>query len=119
MKRTTLLTSAGALLLSGLSMQASAQSEFVAADGTLGTQLCMAVSSNSRHQLTKIMSETGANSKIFKNKLQCNNLSVREFASLYGFERSLQTLRITPLTQTSIHDLAFVHGTKLTTVSGS
>ncbi|WP_462158483.1 DUF3718 domain-containing protein [Pseudoalteromonas sp. GB56] len=119
MKRTTLLSSAAILMLGSLSVPASAQTEFVATNNSIGTQLCMAVSTNNRHELSKVMNENGISAKVFQRKLQCNSLSVREFASLYGFDRSLQTLRMTPLTQTSIHDLAMVHGTKLTTVTGS
>ena len=119
MKRTTLLCSAGTLLLSTLSLHVSADEQFFPGNDTVGTQLCMAITTNSPLKLRRALSDTGARINVVKNDLHCNSLSVREFASLYGFDKSLRTLKVEPLTQTSIYDLAKVHGDKLQTVVGS
>lgn len=119
MKRTTLLGSAGALILGALSFNASAQDEFIAADNTVGTQLCMAITEDAPLKLRNTMNDHRVRSYVVINKLQCNDLTVRQFASLYGFERSLKKLGMTPLTETSIHDLAKIHGDELNVVYGS
>ncbi|MBS3796549.1 DUF3718 domain-containing protein [Pseudoalteromonas sp. BDTF-M6] len=119
MKRTTLLGSAGALILGALSSHAMANEQFVAADNTVGTQLCMAITKDNPFKLDREMDKHHIRHHIMTKKLLCNDLSVREFASLYGFERSLKKLRLTPLTETSIHDLAQVHGDTILVVSGS
>ncbi|MFY8273377.1 DUF3718 domain-containing protein [Pseudoalteromonas sp. SSDWG2] len=120
MKRTTLLSSAGAVILGALSMNVSADEQrFVAADNSVGTQLCMAITKDSPLKLKKAMDYHRARTHLVVNDLQCNDLTVRQFASLYGFERSMKRLNITPLTETSIRDLAKVHGDKLNVVVGS
>ncbi|WP_462158482.1 DUF3718 domain-containing protein [Pseudoalteromonas sp. GB56] len=119
MKRTTLLGSAGAVILGALSMSASAQSNFIAADDSIGTQICMAITKDSPLKLRNEMKNHHVRKTVVVNKLQCNDLTVRQFASLYGFDRTLKGLGMTPLTETSIHDLAKVHGDTLTVVSGS
>ena len=119
MKRTTLLGTAGVLLLGSLSSHAMANEQFVAADNTVGTQLCMAITKDNPFKMAQAMEKHNIPRHRLTKRLSCNDLSVREFASLYGFERSLQKLRLSPLTETSIHDLAKVHGDTILVVSGS
>ncbi|TLX51549.1 hypothetical protein CWC31_05240 [Pseudoalteromonas ruthenica] len=118
MKRTALLTSA--LTLGLLSTTAAADSsKFVAADNSAGTELCMAITKNSPLKLRRSMKEHYVNTYTMENKLACNDLTVRQFASLYGFDRSLKVLNIERLTETSIRDLAAKNDTDSFMVYGS
>lgn len=105
----TLLVSTVAVTLASsvaLSSNAQANPEFYGADETPGTALCLAITKDHPRALRKEMQSQRVNRYVMDRKLSCNNLTVQEFASFYGFERSLNTLGIAPMTNTSIKDLA-------------
>jgi hypothetical protein len=104
-----LLTSTGALA-----------NKFVAADNTAQTQLCLAIASN--HQLTiyKTIRQFNTRKTLLSKKLECNDMSVAEFASKYNLLNSANFLNLNT-TSTHIKDLsaATEDTTALITISGS
>lgn len=114
---TTLCTT---LLLGSAVITSTAQAaEFSAADNTPGTQLCMAVTSNKPLNLHLTMKDMRISKHTVEKKLRCNEMSVAEFASNYGFERTAGYLNIEVETNTSIHDIAMHDNNAVLVVAGS
>ncbi|WP_249314942.1 DUF3718 domain-containing protein [Pseudoalteromonas sp. S1727] len=93
--------------------------QFVAADNTPGTQICMAVASNKPIKLYLAMKEFRMNKSKTASKLQCNNMSMAEFTGTYGFDRTASRLGIDATTGTSIQDLAKLEQQTIMVVAGS
>ncbi|MBQ4852603.1 DUF3718 domain-containing protein [Pseudoalteromonas sp. MMG012] len=113
----TVLSSAAILLASSSSLA----HEFIAADNTPATQLCMAVASNHKLTLRKEVREHNISRPVLTNRLACNNMSIDTFATLYNLENSANFLNIDMTTSTHIRDLsASINNTQTTLViSGS
>lgn len=102
------LTVIGATLLittAGFTSQANA-TEFVAADESIGTQICMAIASNKRTTLKNTMASHKVTHYTIKNKLTCNDMSVATFANTYNLNRTASQLHFDLNTLTSIRDLS-------------
>lgn len=102
------LTAIGATLLittAGFTSQANA-TEFVAADDSVGTQLCMAIAKNKRTTLKNEMESHNATIRMVNNKLTCNGMSVSAFANTYDLTQSARHLYIDLNAITSIRDLS-------------
>ncbi|MBW4965553.1 MULTISPECIES: DUF3718 domain-containing protein [unclassified Pseudoalteromonas] len=82
--------------------------QFVAADSTPGTQICMAVASNKAYVLRKAQQSLNVKKSIISNKLTCNNLPMGDFVARYNLDKSANYLNIESNTRTSIKDLANV-----------
>lgn len=111
---TTLLI--GAAALTTTTTQAA---EFIAADNSPGTQVCMAVISNKPITLSTTMRDVRMSKRIAVNKLRCNDMALDQFAGMYGFNKSAKYLNLDTSTKTSIHDLAKVNSDTTLVVSGS
>lgn len=111
---TTLLI--GAATLVSTTTQAA---EFIAADNTPGTQVCMAVVANRPITLSTTMSDLRMSKKTAVNKLRCNDMQLAQFAGKYGFNKSAKFLNLDSSTKTSIQDLAKVNDDTILVVSGS
>lgn len=93
--------------------------EFVAADNSPSTQLCMAVVSNRPIQLYLTMKELRINKNITADKLHCNNMNMTQFADTYGFNKTAKYLGLETATGTSIQDLAKLEQQTILVVAGS
>ncbi len=111
---TTLLLSSAALTTTN-----TEAAQFVAADNSPGTQICMAVSSNKRLQLYATMKDLRISKTTVTNKLRCNNLSIAKFAGTYGFNKTAKYLNLETTTGTSIQDLAKLDQQTIMVVAGS
>lgn len=101
-----------------VSANASADTQFVAADNSPGTKLCMAFASNSPLKMNKALKRYRVNKFTIDDKLQCNDLSLAKFASSYGLNRTGKFMNLEVSTSTSIRDLAMLSN-KTIYVSGS
>ncbi|WP_105168365.1 DUF3718 domain-containing protein [Pseudoalteromonas sp. T1lg23B] len=102
-KLATLCTTA---LLSGLLATTAQAKQFVAADDSLATELCMAIASNHSLSLRKTMDEHHVSVNVMQNKLACNGHSTTKFASLHELNNTARLLRLDLTTHTEIHDLS-------------
>lgn len=93
--------------------------EFVAADNTIGTKLCMAVAKDNRRALNNTMEKVRITKNTMTKKLTCNDLSLEKFAATYGLAQSARLLNLEINTSTSIRDLAAKHRSDVLVVSGS
>ena len=91
--------------------------QFVAADSTPGTQICMAVASNKAYVLRKTQQSLNVKKSIISNKLTCNNLPMGDFVARYNLDKSANYLNIESSTRTSIKDLAKVSSTEIIVIS--
>lgn len=114
----TLTIVTGAIIL--LSSTNSLANEFVAADDTAATQLCIAVASNHKLTIHKTIRQFNTRKTVLSNRLACNDMSLDEFASRYNLDNSANFLNINT-TSTHIRDLsAAVENTSAPiTISGS
>lgn len=118
----TLTTTLCTTLLLGTAALTSTNTEaaqFVAADNSPGTQICMAVASNKPIKLSMTMRELRVNKKVATDKLSCNNMSMENFAGTYGFNRTAKLLNLKAETNTSIQDLAKLDQQTIMVVAGS
>jgi len=117
MNTLTVLTSAVILLTAAT----SSANEFVAADTSVATQLCMAVASNHKLTLRKEIREHNISRPILANRLACNDMPISTFASRYNLENSANFLNINTATSTHIKDLSvsISNSAAPITVSGS
>ncbi|MEI5638535.1 MULTISPECIES: DUF3718 domain-containing protein [unclassified Pseudoalteromonas] len=91
--------------------------DFVAADNSRATQVCMSVVKDNKVHLLNTLRETHLNKREVKEKLHCNDIPVAKFAARYGFAQSAEYLGVTN-TKTSIQDIAMLPSSTLV-ISGS
>lgn len=115
---TTLCTTLilGAASLTATTTQAA---QFVAADNSPGTQVCMAVISNKPIKLSTTMRDVRMSKRIAVTKLHCNEMPLNQFAGTYGFNKTAKYLDLDTSAKTSIHDLAKLSDDTVFVVSGS
>lgn len=107
------------LFVSSIAFVGSASAaDFVAADNSKATQVCMSVVKNNKFHLLNTMSKTRLNKRVVQEKLLCNELPIAKFAATYGFNTSAQFLGIPENTKTSIQDIAMLPNSALV-ISGS
>ncbi|MFC3031410.1 DUF3718 domain-containing protein [Pseudoalteromonas fenneropenaei] len=111
----TLLTAGSLLCLTATNVAAQ---EFIAADDSVATRVCMAVASNRPLNLRLEMKEVGMRTVTVQKKLHCNEMPVAEFASVYNLNRTANFLHLDIGTETSIKDLA-AHNLQPIMISGS
>ncbi|MFT6788150.1 MAG: hypothetical protein ACJAVX_001501 [Pseudoalteromonas rhizosphaerae] len=111
---TTLLLSSAALTATN-----TEAAQFVAADNSPSTQICMAVSSNRPSQLYATMRDLRISKTTTTDKLRCNDMSIAKFAGTYGFNKTAKYLNLETTTGTSIQDLAKLDQQTIMVVAGS
>ncbi|WP_254911159.1 DUF3718 domain-containing protein [Pseudoalteromonas sp. A601] len=111
---TTLLI--GTATLTATTTQAA---EFVAADNSPGTVVCMAVTSNKPITLSATLRDVRMSKKVAINKLHCNDMELGKFAGMHGFNKSAKYLNLDTTGKTSIHDLAKTNDSTILVVAGS
>jgi hypothetical protein len=119
MNKLTMLCAAS--ILTGLSAIPAHATEFVAADNTIETTLCMAVANNRSLTLRKTMAKNRITHKVMNDALECNGHSVAEFVSIYTLNNTAGLLGIDVNAHTHIRDLSAQVNNDTTTlvVSGS
>ena len=100
------------------SVNASADTRFVAADNSPGTELCIAFASNKPLEMKKAIKENRVRKFQIDDKLTCNDMSLTKFASVYGLNRTGNYMNLDVKTSTSIQDLAMAKK-QIIYVSGS
>lgn len=100
------------------SVNASADTQFFAADNSPGTALCMAMTTNKPLKLHRELKETYLKKHSLADKLTCNDMSLAKFANTYGLNRTGKYLNLEVKTSTSIQDLAMAKK-QIIYVSGS
>lgn len=120
-KMNTLTTALGTALILGSSLVATETNaaQFVAADGNVGTQACMAIASNKPLNVINTMRDLRLSKRVMTEKLQCNEMSTEKFASTYGFNKSASYLNFETTTKTSIQDIAKVSDDTVIVIAGS
>ncbi|MCF6434076.1 MULTISPECIES: DUF3718 domain-containing protein [Pseudoalteromonas] len=93
-------------LLSGLLVTTAHAKQFVAADDSLATELCMAIASNHSLSLRKTMAEHHVSTNVMQNRLACNGQSTTKFASIHRLNNTAKLLRLDLTTHTEIRDLS-------------
>ncbi|MBQ4809787.1 hypothetical protein A7985_04625 [Pseudoalteromonas luteoviolacea] len=94
--------------------------EFVAADDSFATHLCVAFASNRPHVMLEELRGKHSLKKNIANKLHCNDMDLQEFAETYSLTRNAKFMNIDLDTKTSIKDLAAQQNAPTTVVlSGS
>jgi len=114
---TTLFTTV--ILGASLTCTPSQAASFSAADNSLGTKLCMAVTANKPIKLHLAMKDARVSRYTLSNKLRCNDMSMAQFAGTYGFDKSASYLNIDVSTNTSIQDIAMRNNDEVLVVAGS
>ncbi|KZN51741.1 DUF3718 domain-containing protein [Pseudoalteromonas luteoviolacea] len=108
-----------AALTALVSMSNAHAVEFVAADNSHATELCMAFASDRPHvMLAAMRGQQSAKTRI-TSKLECNDMSLDEFAQTYSLIRNAKFMKIDLETKTSIKDIAKVEPTMPVVLSGS
>lgn len=100
------------------SANASADTQFVSLDNSTGTELCMAFASNKPLEMQKAIKNNRVKKHQIDDKLTCNDMSLAEFASVYGLNRTSNFMNLEVSTSTSIKDLAMAKK-ELVYISGS
>jgi len=100
------------------SANATADTQFVALDNSPGTELCMAFASNKPLDMKKAIKQNRVKKYQIDDKLTCNDMSLAEFASVYGLNRTSNYMNLEISTSTSIKDLAMAKK-ELVYISGS
>ncbi|ESP92538.1 MULTISPECIES: DUF3718 domain-containing protein [Pseudoalteromonas] len=93
--------------------------EFVAADDSHATELCMAFASDRPHIMLKAMRGQHTAKVRITNKLECNDMNLSEFAHMYSLTRTAKFMKIDIETETSIKDIAQTESTLPVVLSGS
>lgn len=107
------------LLLATSLATSAGEVEFVGADNSIATQLCVAVGTNHRLTLIKELTEHRISRSIVANKLTCNDMPVPQFAKKFGLHKTAGLLNIDFTTDTSITDIAMTENTQTIVISGS
>ncbi|MBD1584571.1 DUF3718 domain-containing protein [Pseudoalteromonas sp. S16_S37] len=111
---------ASATLLAGLIAGTANAEQFIAADDTIETELCMAIARDNSFNLRKTMQERRVTLRVVKNVLACNNMATDKFIAKYGFKNSAHSLNLDFNTKTHIKDLSARNEvSKTIVVSGS
>ncbi|CAH9061643.1 hypothetical protein PSECIP111951_02531 [Pseudoalteromonas holothuriae] len=118
MKKLTTFCASATLLASLLTATAHAE-QFVAADNTIETNLCMAITENDSYNLRRTMREYRIGLRVVQNELSCNNMSTDQFISKHGLDNSAHSLRFDMNTETHIKDLSASANNLTILVSGS
>ncbi|WP_286741731.1 MULTISPECIES: DUF3718 domain-containing protein [unclassified Pseudoalteromonas] len=92
--------------------------QFVAADSSPGTQACMAVAANKSYVVRKASRDLNISKAVMSKKLNCNNLSMGDFVTLYNLDKSANYLNIDTSTRTSIKDLAKSYNPEKVIITG-
>lgn len=100
------VTIAAAALITSLNVNAESNYTFVAADNHPGTQLCMAMTTNKAMKMNNALKLHRLNKRHVVNTLECNNMSLDKFASVYNLDKTGRFLNVSPNTRTSIRDIA-------------
>ncbi|AOT08106.1 DUF3718 domain-containing protein [Pseudoalteromonas luteoviolacea] len=95
-----------ATLTALVSMSNAHAVEFVAADNSHATKLCMAFASDRPHVMLKALRGQHTAKPRIANKLECNDMSLDEFAQVYSLTRTAKFMKIDLETKTSIKDIA-------------
>ncbi|KZN39708.1 DUF3718 domain-containing protein [Pseudoalteromonas luteoviolacea] len=93
--------------------------EFVAADDSIATNLCMAFASNRPHIMLEELRGKQSLKKNIANKLHCNDMDLEEFAETYSLTRNAKFMNIELDTKTSIKDLTTQKAPATVVLSGS
>ncbi|CAM3989201.1 DUF3718 domain-containing protein [Pseudoalteromonas byunsanensis] len=101
-----LATLCSTALLSTVLVTTVQAKQFVAADDSLATDLCMAIASNHTLSLRKTMDEHHVSVRVMQNKLTCNGLSTTKFTSKHELSNTAKLLHLDLTTHTEIHDLS-------------
>lgn len=94
----------GATLIA--SVNVSAQTKFVAADSSKGTELCLAFASNKPLKLQKALTQNRLRKFQIDEELTCNDMSLAKFAGTYKLHKTSKFMNLDVNTSTSIQDLA-------------
>ncbi|RXE84994.1 DUF3718 domain-containing protein [Pseudoalteromonas sp. A757] len=108
------LVCATSLLITG-SVSAA---DFVAADNSRATQVCMSVVKNNKIHLHNTIKENHLRTRVVEEKLHCNDMPIGKFATTYGFNKAADFLGVDRSVETSIKDIAKIDQ-KTIFVSGS
>ncbi|WP_372771318.1 DUF3718 domain-containing protein [Pseudoalteromonas sp.] len=100
------------------SANASADTQFVALDNSPGTELCIAFASNKPLELKKALNNNRVKKFQIDDKLTCNDMTLAQFATVYGLNRTSNFMNLDVSTSTSIKDLAMAKK-ELVYISGS
>jgi len=63
----------------------SVEYRFVAADQSVETKICMAVTTNDVQQLKKVLRRNGERLGVVRDSIKCNSQPITEFSEEYGF----------------------------------
>ncbi|MCF2859530.1 DUF3718 domain-containing protein [Pseudoalteromonas sp. SMS1] len=113
-----LLTTVALVGLVSTAHQAQAL-EFIAADDSMATKLCLAFASNRPHVMLEELRGNHALKKNIANKLHCNDMDLEEFAEAYSLTRNAKFMNIELDTKTSIKDLTTQNTPATVVLSGS
>ncbi|MCO7198585.1 DUF3718 domain-containing protein [Pseudoalteromonas sp. OANN1] len=109
------LVCATSLLIAGTASAA----DFVAADNSKATKVCMSVVKDNKIHLFHTIKENHLKKRVVEEKLHCNDMPVGKFAATYGFNKAADFLGVDNKVETSIKDIAkldkktiFVSGSK-------
>jgi hypothetical protein len=108
-----------------LSMADANATDFVAADDSVATNLCMAVASNDSHALNAELRSNGIASHHFAKrhaigkKLHCNDLDLVRFTKTYSLNKTAKVFNIEVTTETSIKDLSAQKSADTVVIYGS
>ncbi|CCQ11955.1 hypothetical protein PALB_28560 [Pseudoalteromonas luteoviolacea B = ATCC 29581] len=89
-----------------LTMTTANATDFVASNNSVETNLCMAIASNSGHEVRDEMKLNRVNKHTVNNKLRCNKLDVKNFTVKYDLAKSAKSLGFEIDSKTTIHDLS-------------
>ncbi|MBR8844655.1 MULTISPECIES: DUF3718 domain-containing protein [Pseudoalteromonas] len=92
--------------------------DFVAADDSRATKVCMSVVKDNRIHLFHTIKDNHLKKRVVEEKLHCNDMPIGKFAATYGFNKAADFLGVDSSTRTSIKDIAQVDQ-KTIFVSGS
>lgn len=93
------------------SMAQANATDFVAADDSVATNLCMAIASNDRNELSDELTQFGiakhhsAKRYNIGKKLRCNDLDLTSFTQTYSLNKTAKAFGIEVTTETSIKDM--------------
>jgi len=92
-----LLTTVIAASVITLSASASAHQKLVAADGSVTTEVCMAVASNKPIKLAKALRNNRLNISKANKGIRCNNMSLAEFGEKHNAVKTVARLQRQPV----------------------
>ncbi|WP_440055969.1 DUF3718 domain-containing protein [Pseudoalteromonas sp. T1lg65] len=99
-----LLLTAGAIAL--MTIGTASANEFVAADNSIATKICVAVTKDQKLTIASTLRDHRMPRNHITRKLHCNDMPVGKFAQVYGFNKSAEFFGVEPKTETRIRDIA-------------